>query len=249
VLGFFASAHPLESWADTIAEFANTTVDDVKTVPQDNRVIVAGIIKSVRPITTRSGRNPGQRMAIVTLEDLQGTIDVVLFSETYSTYGESLITDSIVFIQGNVDHSRGDAQVIVDRVTPIEKAPSFLATRLEISINEHQLNGSGVGAIDHLAGLLRSHRSPDHNAVSVPIAFTVSTDQKIVTMISESSRVAPDNHLLRYIGEIVGPENVRIRGGLPVTSNPRERKNSLYCSSVMSLFGRVHNALPVLAFS
>jgi len=61
--------------------------------------------------------------------------------------------------------------------------------------------------------------------VSVPIAFTVSTDQKIVTMISESSRVAPDNHLLRYIGEIVGPENVRIRGGLPVTSNPRERKN------------------------
>jgi len=224
VLGFFASAHPLESWQPMIAEFANTTITDVKTTPQDHRVIVAGIVKSVRPITTRSGRNPGQRMAIVTLEDLHGTIDVVLFSETYSTYGSAIITDSIVFLQGNVDYSRGDAQIIVEKVTPAEKVMGHLATRLEIEIDETELNGTGVGALDHLAGIIRSHRSLDVSAVAVPIELTVATENKLVRLECANQRVACDGTLVQYLAKVVGEHRVRVRGGIPVTNNPRQQK-------------------------
>lgn len=225
VLGFFASSHPLESWAPIIAEFANATVSDVKTTPQDHRVIVAGIIKSVRPITTRTGRNPGQRMAIVTFEDLQGTIDTVLFSETYSQYGDTLTTDSIVFMQGSVDHSRGDPQIIVEKVTPVEKALSHLATRLEIEIDETELNGTGVSALDQLSGIIASHRAMDVSAVSVPIAFTVATEKTLITMQCDARRVACDNTLVKYLADVVGEHRVRVRGGIPITLKPRERNN------------------------
>src|SRR5581483_10778377 len=66
-----------------------------------------------RPIMTRKG----DTMAVVSLEDIQGTIDCVLFPRTWSEYQELIEEDRPIIVMGKADSSRGDMQILVDSVS------------------------------------------------------------------------------------------------------------------------------------
>jgi len=228
VLGFYVSSHPLDQHRAAIETFANTDTVTLKSLTQDSRVIVGGLVKSVRPIVTRNGKSAGSRMAIVTFEDQQGTIDAVLFSETYGQFGAHLVTDSVAFLTGKVDHSRGDPQVIVERVIPVDRAGAYLATGVELEVRDDGTSGAAKGALDTVAGLIRSFPSGDHGAVSVPIRLVIRTGgQRYDLSCNGGSMVTPTGELVAQLRRVLGERNVRVKGGRPVGAPvPNERRYS-----------------------
>ncbi len=74
---------------------------------------VAGIVTRVRPHQTKTGKS----MGFVTLEDVQGNIELVVFPRTWDKYWEALEVDNVVLIDGKVDAQSGDPKVLVDSVT------------------------------------------------------------------------------------------------------------------------------------
>jgi DNA polymerase-3 subunit alpha len=105
VIGFYLSAHPLETYRHYINWFAPQPFQAVRTAASSHRgeqeylALVCGLLKSRKDIITKKG----DRMAFLQLEDGETTIEVVLFPKTFATC-ESWLTDYHVFlISGAVD--------------------------------------------------------------------------------------------------------------------------------------------------
>ncbi len=126
LIGLYVSDHPLSPVMDAIAQNITHYAMELAEATDRQRVRVAGMVTRVRPHTTKAGKP----MGFVTLEDMQGTIDLVVFPKTWARYHELLQYDTIVLVDGQVDARGAEPKILVDRVTtelnhvtPLEETP------------------------------------------------------------------------------------------------------------------------------
>ena len=121
MLGLYVSDHPLFGLEHVISANSDVSIADIQNdeLPHDRAVQVAGMVSGLQRKVTKQGAS----WAIVTLESLDGVIDVMVFPQTYSQYGQLIAPDSIIQIRGRLDKREEDA-------------PKFVA--LEISIPQFQ---------------------------------------------------------------------------------------------------------------
>ncbi len=112
LIGLYVSDHPLRPVMGAIDQ--NVTHYSTELVEATDRqpVRVAGIITRIRPHTTKTGK----AMGFVTLEDLQGNIELVVFPRTWERFAPLIEHDAIVLIDGKVDAAGAEPKVLVDAV-------------------------------------------------------------------------------------------------------------------------------------
>ena len=126
VLGIYISGHPLEEYEEkwkknisaTTADFQPDPELGVSKVRDGAKEIIGGMItdKTIKHTKTN------QMMAFVTVEDLLGTVEVVVFPRDYEKYREFLEIDSKVFIRGRVSEEEEKAgKLICEKVIPFEQ--------------------------------------------------------------------------------------------------------------------------------
>lgn len=125
VLGFYISGHPLEAyesqWRDRITHvstdfYAPEEGEEAK-IRDGERAVVGGMItaKTVKPTKTN------KMMAFITLEDLVGTVEVIIFPKDYEKNSSLLNIDSKVFVSGRISAEEERAsKMILERITPFE---------------------------------------------------------------------------------------------------------------------------------
>lgn len=224
-LGMYVSSHPLDRWAPEIEALGGAATNQVKDRPQDGAVLIAGLVQGVRTIVTRSGRNPGRKMCIVTVEDRLGAVECVLFPDAYAQHEVLLEAERVLVFAGRVDHTRGDTQVIVETVIPIEQARTTLAKGIEISINDAVLNGATEQTLSLVCERLRNYamhdRSTDSPAVPVTLALRVQ-GRRVMLEAGNRIRVRPTDRLIGAINETVGAECVRVLTGAPTLPEKKQ---------------------------
>ncbi|MBX3318184.1 MAG: DNA polymerase III subunit alpha [Phycisphaeraceae bacterium] len=221
-LGFYVSSHPLQQWASWVETFATARLGDLATRRQDDRVVVGAIAQSTRTLIVKSGRSAGQKMAIVTIEDLGGTAEAVVFTDAYLKYGHLLANDTPLFVLGRIDLSRGDPQIIVDRLAPIDGVPLDRG-RLRVMLRASLLNGSGERAAERASIALASRQAEKGAPASVPYEIVVDTGDAHVTLSPKSpSIVRLDPGLVRDLATALGEGSVRLVGGM--TIDPTEER-------------------------
>jgi len=217
-LGFYVSSHPLDECATLLEAFGTVTTKMLSSRRQDEGVILGALVQSVRPIVVRNGRSAGSRMAIVTVEDVHGTAEAVLFTDVFREHGERVRTDAIVFLVGRVDHKRGEAQLIVERVTTLEEAPGALAGRVDVTVDSGEMNGHASGALEFLSGLIRSH-TMEADCEPAPLRLLIRTNGRTVAL-DTNTKIAPTPTMIRSIEGALTPGCVQIIGGAPRLSRP-----------------------------
>ncbi len=113
LIGLYVSDHPLSPVMGEITQAVTHFSGQLAEAAHDDRVRVAGMITRLRHHQSKSGKP----MAFVTLEDIQGTIELVVFPSTWAKVREMVEIDRIVLVDGRVDHSGGDPKVLVDNIT------------------------------------------------------------------------------------------------------------------------------------
>jgi DNA polymerase III subunit alpha len=238
VLGFYVSSHPLERWKSWSQVFTNSTTAGVKEQPQDARVVVAAMVQSVRAIVVRNGKSAGQKMAILTCEDMSGAVDCVLFTEAFGKYGHLAQAEQVVFVLGRVDLSRGDPQIIVDRLVPIDGVP-LDPGRLRLYIDGKKLNGDGPKVLFRIAEVLTTTISkpkaiPKSSALAAgasdqvqlfPLDLVIGTDDQVALLAADVKfriPLAPDL-ITSIIGEL-GEGMVKVAGGVTVEREDARKK-------------------------
>ncbi len=119
LLGLYLSEHPMGEVAEQVGAFVTAYSGDLKDESLDGqRVVVGGIVTGFRTVITKTKST----MGIATLEDLQGTIEVVVFPRMYETTAGVWSEGSILLVAGRVDHRGDDVSLLADLVTDWDDA-------------------------------------------------------------------------------------------------------------------------------
>ena len=113
LIGLYVSDHPLSPVMDAIAQNVTHYSTELVEATDQQQVRVAGVISRIRPHITKRGKP----MGFVTLEDMQGNIDLVIFPRTWDTYREIIEHDAIVLVEGKIDGAGAEPKILVDRIT------------------------------------------------------------------------------------------------------------------------------------
>jgi len=113
LLGLYVSDHPLNPYMDDIREIVTHYSGQLNEVSVNDKVRVAGLITKIRPHQTRSGK----AMGFITIEDLQGSIDLVLFPSIWERYTNIIEFDQVVIVEGRVDNTSAESKILVDHIS------------------------------------------------------------------------------------------------------------------------------------
>ncbi len=157
VLGIYVSGHPLEDYAGLWKAHAGAKASDfyldeetgVSKVQDNQDVTVGGMITEVKIKYTKNN----QVMAFVTLEDLTGSIEIIVFPKTFESYTEVLKEDAKVFIQGRASQEEDrDSKLIARSVVPFDAVPREVWIRFADEAAFSEGNGDLMKLVDRFGG-------------------------------------------------------------------------------------------------
>ena len=112
-LGFFFSGHPLDKYRQQIQDCADLDLGALGEASSERLFTVIGLLKEVKEIVTKNGK----RMAFAALEDLRGSVELVVFADVFEKSRALLAVDRVVAAVGRLDRSRGDPKLKVERLS------------------------------------------------------------------------------------------------------------------------------------
>ncbi len=112
LVGMYVSEHPLTPYQKTLAQLVSYFSAQLGEASHEEKVRVAGLIETIRPYTTKMGKP----MGFVTLEDIQGNIELVLFPKTWERLQSTLKQGQIVLVEGKVDAGSTPPKILVDNI-------------------------------------------------------------------------------------------------------------------------------------
>ena len=112
LVGFYISEHPLQQVATSLDGTVTASCGEIDEEMAGQKVVIAGIVPWVRPHITKKG----DPMAFVQLEDLQGSIEIIVFPSIYEKTRELWQADKILVVRGRVDAKGRGAKVICESV-------------------------------------------------------------------------------------------------------------------------------------
>ncbi len=112
LIGLYISDHPLTPYQQTFAQIVSYFSAQLGDAQHDEKVRVAGLITAVRPYITKTNKP----MGFVTIEDIQGNIELVLFPKTWEKYREQMTVGQIIIVEGKVDTTNTPPKILVDAI-------------------------------------------------------------------------------------------------------------------------------------
>ncbi|MGQ4535245.1 DNA polymerase III subunit alpha [Dermabacteraceae bacterium P13264] len=153
MLGLYISDHPLSGLEHVIAENSSHPIASLAeegAVSDGAQIKVAGLITGIQRKTTKKG----DPWAIVTVEDLEGSLDCLLFPSTYQTVGAMLAEDLVVTMSGRIDLGKGTPELRAMEVTILDVSESASDAPLVISL---AANRCTPGLAQELRDVLHVH--------------------------------------------------------------------------------------------
>jgi DNA polymerase-3 subunit alpha len=130
-LGFYISGHPLMRYQAVLDKFTNADAVSIKEMDDRAVVRIGGIVKSSRTLRTRKG----DLMAFAEIEDVNGSIEVVVFPEAFAVSGDLLGDDTPVLVQGQLQREETAVKIITDQMVAIEDAETVWTASVHVKLD------------------------------------------------------------------------------------------------------------------
>ena len=198
-LGVFISGHPLADVADALAQTRAIPVKEVRNRTDDELVTIAGMVMNVRRTLTKAQ----QQILIATVEDLSGSIEVVVFSKLYPVVQGLFVPDSILVIRGRVRlreraGATPGAEPLVEYSVTANEVSAFVRPAQNREPSGWHVVAETRDQIDRLAHLA------DEWPGTVPVVIHAGTASQ------QMARSVSSSHLVkRELERIFGVANVR----------------------------------------
>ncbi|MDD3172253.1 MAG: DNA polymerase III subunit alpha [Herbinix sp.] len=201
VLGIYVSGHPLEAYENRINKNVTANSNDFALEEETNKPkvidgnseIIGGMITAKTIKTTRNN----SMMAFITLEDLFGVVEVIIFPKDYEKFKTMLEPDQKIFIRGKVSvEEEKPAKLICQDLIPFEQVPREVWIKyqnLETFLKDEQ----------SLYALL-----DEYDGIDMVVVFC--EEEKCMKKLPKSRSVKADKDLIQRLTTIYSKENVRI---------------------------------------
>ncbi len=216
VIGFYVSGHPLDAYQKELKRYARP-ITSVQRLRRDDKVTIAGIVSVMRERPTKTGK----RMAWVTLEDLSGSIELVVFpgktgggsamdprtgkwgksgpKPGYEQWEHLLKSDEPLLVTGSVQMSRDEenpqAELIVGEIQSLKEVREKRVTRLELKLHVDLATDENLA---RLADIAKKH------AGATPIAVAVHLPGEAEALWNSNLKVQVTDELLESVNRLFG---------------------------------------------
>lgn len=226
MLGVYITSHPLDEYADRIEQLVTVTSQDLADVLDSEeqgemhtfvrdgmQATMAGIITSKKNLITKNNK----MMAFVDMEDLYGTVEVVVFPNIYERFGSLVAEDSIVSVTGSINFKEGEvpkllAEKIVDlrslteeleqsresvQTADAESVPDAPEGLIKIKLP----SGNATEMLNRIRNVMLAHRGKYQAIIYMPQGGSFRTERELW--------VQPDADFRKAVTDIVGEENYK----------------------------------------
>jgi DNA polymerase-3 subunit alpha len=221
-LGLYLTGHPVDRWADDLREYGAKSIADLglKKEPgaEDHadaaadangngpsRVVeeisIGGIVASVRPLKTRKG----DRMSVFMLEDKDGSLEIVVFPETFKLHGHLCESGRMVLVKGKFERDDESARLVASEILPIELVSERLAKKVAITVSTPPHDRE---TFLKLWDVIAAHKGDR------PVALTlVDTERhlRVKLDVAPQIKVRPSERLVAEVEKICGNGSVTLR--------------------------------------
>jgi DNA polymerase-3 subunit alpha len=197
VLGFYLSGHPLRRvWADAQRLGAIGTAD-LAGREDGARVLLCGLVGALREINTKNG----DRMGFLTLEDMDGAIEVTVFPETFRQSTAHLKSGVPLLVRGKVEGPSTGRKLLAEDVRPLagqaDTGPPPSACRIRVG-------AGGTEALRDLRALCGAYPGP------VPVWVHLDVDGREVVVRARGVAVRPSPAFVASVEGLLGGRSVRL---------------------------------------
>ena len=198
-IGFYITGHPLEKYMKELKYLTNTDTNDIKEKQDEAEVSIAGIVTVVREINTKKG----DRMAFATLEDLNGSLEMILFSDVYKNSISYLGGDVPVVVKGKVDKGEDSVKIIASALYPLEQAKAAFVNTVHIKADANRIKAD---SLEKIRGVFNIHTGKS------PVYFHLLwNDREVVVAASDEFKVDSSEKFIKDIETLLGEGSVELR--------------------------------------
>ena len=195
-MGIYISGHPLDKYKNELSVTTNATILDIRSAAdeidfsKDGKFIaIAGIIESVAVKITK--RN--EKMAIFTISDRFGSVDVLMFSKLYSVYGNALNKGSFVVVRGKLSlQEEREPAILCETISTIQNASPL--GKLYVRILSDELTASVLAVLEK------------HKGKTPVVLYDLSANQ--AKQVPEKYNVSVTENLISDLQTLVAPEDI-----------------------------------------
>lgn len=215
-IGFYVSGHPLDAYQKELKRYAKS-IAAIQRARRDETMTVAGIVTSMRPIVTKTGK----RMAWVNIEDLSGSVELVVFPGReggksvmdpktgkwgkggprpgFEQWEPLLTSDDPLLITGKVEMSKDEenpqARLIVEDIQSLKEVREKRVKRLELRLHVEMATEE---KLERLAEIAKKH------AGATPIALALTMPGEAEALIASTMKVQISDELLESVNRLFG---------------------------------------------
>ncbi|MDD4456109.1 MAG: DNA polymerase III subunit alpha [Syntrophotalea acetylenica] len=192
-LGFYITGHPLGRYQEVIRRFANCTTAELAERADKEEVRLCGMVSGMRDLMTKKG----ERMAFVTLEDLSGFVELVVFPDVYREAAEVLHADQPLLISGTVEVSEDTRKLMPREILPLQEVSRKETRRVHFRF---QVPGLVDDLLHRLKEIILRHRG----GCPVLMHLVIPNRSETVLRLPESLKIAPSDEMMEDIERLFG---------------------------------------------
>lgn len=136
MLGIYLSGHPLEAYENELKQIVDNHCETLCLKQDKDLVRLGGIITNLQEKQTKKGK----KMGIAKLEDMTGSVEIILYEEVYNKYGLKISSDTPYYVKGNLSVDGSDVKVYVTEILPLEVACSKEVKGVLINVDSNEIS-------------------------------------------------------------------------------------------------------------
>jgi len=201
MIGFYITKHPLTSFEKVMRTYSTCSTADLRARRDGEEVMLGGIIAKAKFTVTR---RTSEKMAIVTLEDLHGTVETLVFPVTFAKTGPLIKQDAIVFVKGRLSLREDEPKIVANEIAALESVRMKYTKAIVIELVTAGLEPS---ALEKLKKVLSRYPG----GIPAYLRFVKPGGDKTVVAMGNNYYVEPHEGLVRDIEKIFGRDVVSFR--------------------------------------
>jgi DNA polymerase-3 subunit alpha len=199
-LGFYLSGHPLSEFVYLLEKLAPGGTAQVSRLPDGSRGRVGGVIEEIKSISSRKN----EPLHFLKLEDLEGTLAVVVFADTRVTPELGLEKGARVLVMGRVARADGRIRLVADEIVSLEEAAASKAVSVHLHL---RVEGITPRELEKLRQIMSDYPG----TCPISLHFYLGRFVEVVQRLSSAYTVRLDRQLEQRLREAFGERCLEVR--------------------------------------
>ena len=197
LLGFYVTGHPLTPYACILDKYCLATTATAAQVEDRAMTRIGGMITTLQQGISKKSNKP---YAMVTLEDLVGTIQMLCINDNYDKYRELLVPNKAVLVVGEINSADDKPKIFPQEIMPLEDAPRRYTKQVHLRMKIDAMNSE---RLRDLLELVKSHRGK----CPLFLCFMHPAGGRVFIEANERFSVMPSVDFQQAVDALLGPDS------------------------------------------